>query len=319
MNRVIAFSRRAPWSDCSWLASIILLGLLVGCASVNPDPFVKYHSAVREAQTGVDSATSLNYDWTRSGFIEEFSNNPNSKFSQLIVQTDENYNWTLIPYPAYLTVKQMQDSLTQLNGAFVNYADLLIQLANDRLISTTDFDLLAHDLNQNAREAAKALKVTLPPEGIEGIAIFSTAASEAARLYIEHGRQTYLMDALKKNQSNIEEYSRLCIIVLKAARAQARASYVDRMKTIETKWNTTIGEQRQKKTEAILVLNEQYVDTLQIFKELATIFGTLPTAHSDLWKSIENPKFNIESIQKLFASAKRLQNLSNQLKQAPEK
>lgn len=299
-----------------WIAAVAASGLLVGCASVNPKPFVKYRNAVQEAQTSIDAAMSVSYNWTRSGFIESFSSNTNSKFTQLMIQPGNGYDWSLPPSHIYLNVKQTRSELAELNTAFAKYADLLAKLAGRELVSTENFDQLAADLNKNITDAAKAIGIDA---SAHGRALFSTAASEAARLYIKDQRQKHLIKAIEKNQVNVTNYSALCVSLLHTIRDNVKTYYADRTDPIKIGWNSTAGEKRQKNTEAMLNLNEQYADAMRVLQELETAYGALPEAHADLAKAIETPEFNVAGIQKLYASAKRLQQLYGELTKTTEK
>lgn len=303
-------------SICIKLMLALGIVLLAGCSTINQKPFVKYKNAVDEAQAGIDEAMSLNYSWTRSGFIEGFSANPDSKFSQLMIQPGEGYSWKLSSPPLYLTVKEVRSSLGELNGAFADYAALLSKLAGDELVSTDTFDQMAKDLNENAQDAAKSLSLDLPSQGF---ALFSTAASEAARLYIENRRQKHLIKAIEDNQPNVDAYCTLCISLVQTIRGNIKAYYVDRTEPIKQSWNASSGEKRQKSTEAMLNLNEQYAEAMRVLKELEAAYEAMPQAHAELTKAIEKPKLNLEGIQELYASGKRLQKLYSELQKAESK
>lgn len=295
---------------------VAVYGLLIGCASVNPEPFAKYRSAAQEAQSGIDAAMSVNYAWTRSGYIDDFSSDTNSKFTQLIIQPGQGYDWVLPNPPIYLTVNQTRSGLAELNHAFAKYTDLLAILASPDLVSTASFDQSTKDLNQNAIDAAKALGLDVRPERI---ALFSTAASEAARLYIENRRQHHLKAAIQENQGNVANYSALCVSLLHTIRGNVKAYYANRTEPIQNAWNATAGEKRQKNTEVMLNLNEQYADVMRVLQELEATYAALPEAHADLAKGIATPKLNVAGIQKLHTSAKRLQQLYIELKETSEK
>ena len=290
--------------------------LLIGCASVNPEPFVKYKTAVQEAQSGIDAALSVNYNWTRSGFIEDFSRDPNSRFSTLVIQQGAGYDWKVPAAPIYLDIKQTRSAFLELNKTLTDYAGLLVRLSGGDLVSTAKFDQLAHDLNRNSADALRALKLSVPAEGV---ALFSTAANEAARLYIENKRQEYLARAITANQSNIQGYADLCISLIQTIRGTTKSYYNDRVVPIAEAWKATTGDKRMKNTEAMLNLNEQFADVMHVLQELETTYRTLPQAHADLAGAIEHPKADFDGIQKLYSSAKRLQNLHDELKKAAEK
>lgn len=292
------------------LAPVMVLALLSGCASIDSKPFAKYKSAVQEAQTGIDAAMSVNYNWTRSGFIEGFASDPDAKFSRLIIKPGPGYDWSLTAPPLYLTVKQTRAALAGLNEAFAEYVDLLGQLAARDLVSTDKFEQMAKDLNKSVRKATTVLNVKAPPEEV---ALFSTVATEFARLYIENKRRGHLHAAIQVNQPNVENYAGLCISLIHTIRGSMKAYYNDRIEPIKLAWNASPGEKRQKYTEAMLILNEQFADGMRVLQELETTYRALPKAHADLAKAIQQPKLNLEGIQELYSSAKRLQRLYGEL------
>jgi hypothetical protein len=312
-NNLILRTKSSHIRSCIFICVPVLL---IGCATVNPEPFVKYRAAVQEAQSGVDAALSVNYNWTRSGFIEDFSRDPNSRFSALIIQQGAGYDWRIPAAPIYLDVKQTRGALAELNKAFADYAGLLVQLSRGDLVNTAKFDQLARDLNRNSADALKAAKLSVPAEGV---ALFSAAAGEAARLFIENKRQGYLAGAITANQSGIQGYADLCISLIQTIRGTAKFYYNGRVTPIAEAWAATTGDKRMKNTEAMLNLNEQFADIMGVLQELETTYQALPQAHADLAVTIEHPQADFGGIQKLYFSAKRLQNLHDALKKAAEK
>ena len=89
MKFIDKFQRKIEQISLHSIALIIAYGLLSGCASVNPEPFTKYRNAVQEAQSGIDAAMSIDYAWTRTSYIENFSGNKESKFTMLMIQPGE--------------------------------------------------------------------------------------------------------------------------------------------------------------------------------------------------------------------------------------
>lgn len=283
---------------------------LLGCTSVDPGPFLKYESSVQEAHAGIDAAMSINYDWTRSGFIESFASDPNSNFSELVIQTGQGYDWSISEPPIYLKVKQTRAALADLSYSFSEYARLLSRLAGRSLVSVEAFDQLTKDLNNNASAAMTSLNVAVPKEGV---AVFSTAAAQAARLYIEKKRQSYLKKAIEENQSSVQSYSDFCLSLIQTIRGTLKTYYVERMQPIKANWETSKGKDRLKKTEAMLSLNEQLVDELRVLQELEETYKALPQANRDLATAIENPQCDMHGVQRLYASARRLQRLYSEL------
>lgn len=291
----------------------ILVLAVAGCASVDPKPFVTFDSAVKEAGAGVDSAFSVNYDWTRSAFIESFSNDPKSTFSQIVIQVGDQYSWGMDKPPVYLDIRRTQSALCDLNNAFTEYADLLMKLSGGESIKADTFDQLAKGLNRTASDAAKALKVPAAPAELS---LFSKAASEATRRYIENKRQGDLMDALRKNQENVQKYSDLCVELIHIIRGNMKTYYVEKYEPIRKAWNAAAGEKRQKQTEVMLALDEQFTNALEVLREVEVAYRAIPKAHADLPKAVKDNQSDLEGIQQLYSSGMRLQRLYTELKKA---
>lgn len=298
------------------IAFLFLCVFLAGCASVRPGPFVQFNDAVKKAGTGIDAAMSVNYDWTRSGFISGFSTDTASRFSQIIVQVEEKYSWRMEKEPLYFDIKKARSALSDLNTAFARYASLLLELSGGKLASTETFDLLAKDLNKNVADAAAALKIPASPAST---ALISTAFSEAAKLFIEHKRQKYLIEAISKNQENIEKYSGICIGLVYTIRGNMKTYYVENAEPVKKAWNAATGEKRQKQTEAMLDLNDRFIAALEVLKALEAAYAAIPAAHADLSKAIAKPRLNLEGIQQLYSSGLHLQRLYTELKTADQK
>lgn len=291
----------------------VLSVLVVGCASINSDPFAKYANAVQQSQAGIDAAMSINYKWTRSSFINGFASDNDSKFSHLVLQLGSGYGWAGEHPPIYMDVKQTRSALANLNSSISVYANLLLKLAGGSLVNVETFDQLTRDLNENASDALASLNLPAPKNNI---AIFSTGAIELARLYIEKKRQKYLIETLEENQSNVQEYSDLCISLIHMIRGTMKSYYADYYEPIKKEWNANTGIKRIKNTDEMLTLNEQFADALRTLQELEEAYSALPQAHADLAKAIKNPKFDMKGIQRLYSSGNRLQRLHKELVKA---
>jgi hypothetical protein len=174
---------------------------------------------------------------------------------------------------------------------------------------------LAKDLNKNVADAIAALNKPASPVLT---ALISTAFSETIRLYIKHKRQRYLIEAIKNNQENIIKYSEICIELLYTIRGDMKTYYAENYKPIKETWNSASGEKRQKPTKAMLDLNDQLIDALGVLQALEVTYGALPAAHADLTKAVTKTTLNLEGIQKLYSSGKRLQMLYTELKNADD-
>ena len=292
----------------------LLLGLLLAGCSVNPQPFVQYQSAVQEAQTGINAAMATDYTWTRTTFITDFAGNSSANLTQLVLTLGDGYAWTIPANPLYLEVKKAQGALNQLNQSITDYAGLLVKLSGNQLVSTDTFDQLAKDLNQNVNSAAHAFNLS---PSASSVALFSTAASEAARLYIVNKQRSDLRKAIEENQDNIQQYSDDCISLIHTIRGSLKKFYTDRSGAMVQAFPKVPEKDRQQAVGDMLDLDEQFAGVMAILQELENTYNALPKAHANLAKAVENPKLDLPEIEQLYSSAKRLQTLYNTLKQPP--
>jgi hypothetical protein len=304
-------SQKNKWRLCINVSFLCLT--LAGCASISPGPFKQFNDAVSEAGAGIDAAMLINYKWTRSGYISEFSADTASKFSELIVRPGENYSWSMTNKPLYFEIKKARSALLGLNLAFSRYASLMLKLSSGELTKENTFDLMANDLNKNFGEALQALDDAPSAAAASPTALLSTAFIEAAKLYIEHKRRTYLIEAIEKNQENIQKYSDLCITLIHTMTVNLKTYYADNTESVKKAWNSEIGEKRRKQTAAMLDLNDRFIDALGMLRFLEATYKAFPAAHADLLKAISKTKANSEGIQQLFSSGQHLQILYNEL------
>jgi hypothetical protein len=296
--------------------SVIIAGVLFlalsGCASIRPGPFRQFNEAVTEAGAGIDAAITMSYEWTRLGFASDFASDTASKFSQLIVQPGENYTWSMTTTPLYFKIKKARSTLLGLNLAFSRYAALLLKLSGADLINEKTFDLMTVDLNKNVGDALGALgdsSLSVAPT-----ALISTAFVEAAKLFIVHKRRSSLAKAIEQNQENVRSYSDLCVSIIHTMRANIKTYYADNYELIKKSWNADkAGEKRQKHTEAMLTLNDRFIDALGLLQVLEATYKAFPIAHADLSMAAKKSNLNLDGVRQLFSSGKHLQMLYNEL------
>ena len=307
---------KTPRSNSNFSLIIIIISsiLFLSCASkVNTEPYKRFALSAKEAQEGIDQAMYVTINWTKSAYIEEFSSNSDSSFIDLLIEPGSNYQWTWVNGnpPIYIDIENARVALYDLNSAFVEYALLLATLAGDEIINIATFDQMTKDLNTNVSNAFTALNLKAPSGGV---AIFSLAAIEAFKLYIENKRQGYLIEGITENQENIEELSALVISLINTMGLTIAGYYETRYEPIRNDWNSSTGKERKKQTERILNLNQQYFITMRTLQELENTYAAFPKANADLAKSIEDPEISIDGIQELRSSALRLQRLYAELK-----
>ncbi len=292
---------------------ILVVGSLgfTGCATLQPAPFQQYAQAVHTAQSALDKALSFNYAWARSGFAQNFQ----GKFSELLIQPGLGYQWSMRTKPLYLTIKQARTTLFALNSTFADYASLLVRLSEQQVGDPDEFSQLAKNLNTHAKTAAQTIKLEASQKDI---AIFSLAATEAARGFIRSKHLADLEKVIQKNQSQMEQYCKHCISLVHTLRSTLKTYYVDKYAPIQRRWKASHGKARTLLVEELLTLNESFADQMRLLQEIENMYKSLPEAHADLAKPIKAARWqaNRQGLERLIESGKRLHQLYAELKAA---
>jgi hypothetical protein len=290
-----------------WLVCITLICVLVsGCAAkIKTDPFKAYADANRKLQDSADDSLKMAYDCSVSSFSRRVQISKDTVLGLMLTQ-DKNdpFGWKApdndkeaLP----LKFAALRDGVNRLNKSLVQYADLLMQLASDELVSSKQFEQMAGDLNSGVRSAFSSIGKS--PRDSKA-ALFSAAAMTAAQQYIESKRRSHLVEALRSNQTEIESAASLG---KEAARIMAQP--------IVKEYNDESAELvRKPAVEPLLKLDERYIAQLQVLRSLHDAYDQLPVAHQQLSASLESEGSHLGQIQALYDNAMRIQHLYADLK-----
>ncbi|MDD5699164.1 MAG: hypothetical protein PHH77_11155 [Victivallaceae bacterium] len=284
--------------------------ILIGCSSLDPQPFKQFAVSAKSAQFGFNAVMRLNYDWSRNGYAAAFVTDKKAKLSQIIVRPEQGYAWkwgNQAGLPHYFSVRETGVALAGLNDAFSKYAALLAGLADASPVNQKTFVQMAENLNQNASEALETLDI---PAASKKFTIVSAAAIDAARWYIENRRKSYLVKAIRNNQRNVEKYSNLGNSLLAAIRNGIKAGYGKQMEVLKGRWQKNQDIEIVKQ---ILELNEKYVKAMQTLQELEKAYTALPRANAELAVAVKEPELAKKSIKQLYTAALRIQQLYAEL------
>jgi len=201
----------------------------------------------------------------------------------------------------------------------VDYAGALQQLASPGLVSEATFDQLAKDLDTNSTKMISDLKATAnAPSGNE-IGLFSAAAAEAARLYIEHKRQEDLVKVIQLNQPPIDSFSQWCQAGVEHLETDFYTAYSNQMNALSTqlgglgKANAKNVAERRALIQQMVQLDGYFLDSENTLSALDNSYKALPKAHKNLETAIQSPTTALGEIQVLYDEARRVQTLSKQL------
>ena len=289
-----------------WLVCITLICVLAsGCAAkIKTDPFKAYADANRKLQDSADDSLKIAYDWSVSSYSRSVQTSKDAIMG-LMLMPDENdpFGWKAPEKKSALPLKvaSFRGGVNRLNSSLVQYADLLMQLASDEIISSKQFEQMAGDLNSGVKSAFSSIGQS---PGDSKVALFSAAAMTAAQQYIESKRKSHLIEALRSNQKEVESAAGLGKEAARILAALMRLEYYDESAELA----------RKASVEPLVKLDELYVAQLQILRSLHDAYDQLTIAHQQLSSSLESETSQLGQIQALYENALRIQHLCADLK-----
>jgi hypothetical protein len=308
---------------------LILLGAAftvltyAGCAKVNPKPFDQFSQSTQALRDGADTALKINEEANRERFIlttAEKSLTPDGADAitnlQLGVEQDDPFAWRMEQTPLFMESQKFRVGIYVLNTALVQYSELLKELASPELLSTERFDNMAQNLNSNLASAGKSLKIT---DNDKEMAIFSVAATEILKSYLESQRKEALIKALKKNQENIENVSQKMTSAIITATTNLNKNYIDtssRLMVDLANSNEKNLEIKKQRIISFLDVNQQYINRLAVLRSLHDSYATLPRINLEMVKLTEDPKFTSSTIKEIFENGKHLKNLYDEMSES---
>jgi hypothetical protein len=297
----------------------------VGCGTVNPDPFGKFTISLQKVREGADEALKINDEANRERFINETaeaSQTPRGSgaVQNLLIQgvEGEPFAWEMNKVPLFMTSPQFRSGVYTLNSTLIAYAELLSTLAGSDLVSQTEFDDLAKDLNAGLKSAAATLQLE-NSENISGI--ISAAASQAAFAYINNKRQSKLHEFLEQNQTLIVEISDKLQSAIRIAVRNLRQNYDEESQNLARQLapNTSVKFKARKTTVTKLIqLNVEFLTRLRIMEALNNSYRSLPQAHAELMIAVDKPGHDLAAVKGLYENGKHLYDLYNDLKKESE-
>jgi hypothetical protein len=314
-------------SDCNNLTtqfyvSLVLFALVqaLGCATVRDDSFTAFAQSLTELRDGADEALNVPYQWTRERYVMETAAASADTIEGLdavqwlILEKDaENvYAWSMIDEPLYVTQKRFRRGVYELNSTLLGYAELLNDLANEDL-SVAQFDDRARELNTGIRGAAAALGDTA---STEGIAIFSAAATDMIRLYLDDKKRDHLRSAIEGNQTAVEEAAVHIRSALRLTALHLWHEYDEKTFVLADPLNpyaSTKFKDRYKGVGGIVEVNDVLMQQLETLRVLDQSYQALPRANRELFEWLDNPGASLRAVREIGDNGARLRRLYDEL------
>ena len=299
-------------------AALIVLSIS-GCSTVPYDAFAEFAATARDLREGTDAALAVPAAWSRDRYIDEkvAASTDSAAVEEIVglvlVLDPKAFGWAMKePLPPFMVLKRFREGFYTLNTALVEYAELLDALSTLDL-DREDFELQAHTLNTNLRDATRAVGDT---SCAEGIALFSTAAIEISRQYLDDHKRAHLKEAITANQQPIEDASDCIRGGLRIALQELCHEYEERAQALRTDlhpYASISRAERRRRVEKLVALNEEMIDRLSALRVLDESYGMLPAANRELAVSLDDADFNLRAIRDIAANATLLRALYREL------
>jgi len=304
-----------------FLAIVLTILGVAGCASISPAPFTALTSSIQQLRDGADASLSVVHERTRDRYIAEAAEGDVAKVQALLLTQPpgDPFGWASANPPLFLKAARFREGVYRLNSVLVGYAGLLGQLASPELVSSEKFEQLANDLNGNLRNAVQALGVSSPSN--KEIAIFSTLATTAFRVYLQNKQRTSLLEALNSNQLAIQNAAELGASAVRLTAAALRHEYdLSSAKLANLVAKPTVSNsQKQTAITDLVELDEKFIKEMSMLRILHQSYVAVPAAHLELAIGVADPKLGLPMVIELLENGRELYRLYQELSKDDKK
>jgi len=317
-------SRRSPRPIAvpfALLVPLVLAAPNLGCASVDPAPFEELAVSLQSLRDGSAAVLEVTQTESRKAFVEGVveetgRGDPSSLEGALLLDPEPPFGWSYAAgdAPLYVESRRFRAGVAAVNDALVRYAGLLGELAAPELVDADRFESMARALDADLRAGGRQLGIE-GEDAERGIALFSVAATAAARAYIEGRRRDELQGVLEETQPAIDALAQRLARAMELAGRSATASYQSRSAALANQIPGAGEASRRRVIVALVDLNDRYTTRLETLRRLAHAYGSLPTAHNELRRSLEASGGTLSAVRELFEAGRELQALYRELEE----
>jgi hypothetical protein len=300
----------------SRVAAVWLVMLAVaGCASVDPAPFEAFEAASGRVAKGSEAAFRLDEKWSKEGFVERFVSGGGSYRDLLLILDDP----ATAPdsQSGLFAFRDAARAMGALNRGFHDYATLLARLAGTDVLTQREADRLEADLNARVSGLATrftTLGVRVPRELRSGSALFTVAAVEGFRLFLDSRRRSALRAALIDNQALVEGWCSVAREALDRVGDELRFEYRERSRgQAEGYAAAKTDAARRRRVGEILSRNEALLDALATLRALGASYASMPAAHANLEESLSRRDVSLADLERFTDRARELRILHERL------
>ncbi len=292
-----------------------------GCASVDPGPFEAFEVAAGRVAKGSDAAFRLDEKWSSEGFVDRFVSRSGS-YRDLLLGLDDP---AAAPEPqsGLLAFRDAARAMAALNRGFLDYASLLARLAGSHILTQREADRVEADLTARVSGLASrfaTLGVEVPPELRSGTAVFTIAAVEGFRFFLDSRRRSVLRAAVAGNQALVEGWCSVAREALIRVGDDLRFEYRERARGLAEGYVAAKTDAaRRRLVGEILSRNEALLDALATLRALDASYTSMPAAHANLAGSLGRRGVSLADLERFTDRARELRILLERLKRESER
>lgn len=306
------------------LFTALTLLLLGGCAStrpqISPAPFEAFAESIRGLQKQADLVLEFNEGWAYERFLDEAAAGDRRQLEKttdgLRFQVEETDVFSTMAFeaPLFLTAARFREAAYQFNGAFSAYGQLLTELASHVPLSSDSLEIVASNINADARLAIKLSGARADTSKTP--ALFSTIAISVVKARLEGAQRQALDRALRANQNGVDSCAAEMAEAMVLAADHLWQEYDQRADGLsrELAGDSTAGPSTtRQRLESFVKLDRQFLDQLAALQTLNRAYVVLPRAHRELSATLEKRPAKLVAIATLHSEVQRLQRLYENL------
>ena len=292
-----------------------------GCASVDPAPFEAFEVAAERVAEGSEAAFRLDEKWSSEGFVDRFVSR-NGSYRDLLLILDDPAA-APVSQTGLLAFRDAARAMSALNRGFLDYASLLARLAGSRVLTQREADRLEADLNARVSGLASrfaTLGVEVPPELRTSAAVFTIAAVEGLRLFLDSRRRSALRAAVAGNQVLVEGWCSVAREALVRVGDDLRFEYRERTRGLADGYVVAKSDAaRRRLVGEILSRNGALLDVLAALRALDASYTSMPAAHANLAGTLGRRGVSLADLERFAGRAGELRMLLERLQRESER
>ena len=315
---------KTNWSHANQLTLlglVMLLGLILlssACQTMtaaSAKPFNQFVESTAQVSQGLDKALATSKSMSEERFIKDaLAKAEKEDFTEVdslvLKSTQKVMHWDRRNAPLFLKVETFNLAANQMTQALQTYAQTLAKLASPELISIEKFDELSTDLNIQSKAAYSLLSGKDNPSD-EETALISTIATTAFKSYIDDKQVRSLQEAMKENQKQITKFS-----------GHMAEGILTAVKHHKTEYNKKINEHlrnfqavdkngkpradRPVHLNKMIETNRIFIHNMEVFQRAYSTFKILPSAHRQLYESLDKPASTLTIVNTFMQEGLRL-------------